>query len=98
MHLAEGCAICSLIGGRPGADQRLGRKLGMGSPASPLSWDLSCDAIIAGVQVASGAPVPTYVDDSAALVESIENGLPVLVFFLAASATARLLVKCSMPP
>ena len=62
----------------------------MGGPASPLCWNLGYDQVVFAVRAATGAPVPTYVDDLAALVTGAVQALRALIMLVFAGRIAGL--------
>ena len=66
------------------------RGLGMGGPASPFLWNLGFDPIIWALSVATGAPVPTYVDYLSALISGLRQMLEVQVLLVAIIRVAGL--------
>ena len=63
----------------------------MGSTASPLCWNIGYDPVINAIRRATGADVPTFVDDTDGLVEGPRPGNRLLLFTLAAGHCAGLL-------
>ena len=69
---------------------RLGRGIGMGGTASVMLWNAAYDPIIYATEAAAGAACPTYVDDTACLVDSPRGAMRAMVALIVASHVAGL--------
>ena len=90
LGLACGRVVRSQREGRPGPRCALRRSIGMGGPASPLTWNIGYDPIVAGLAAAVRIPDPTYVDDLAAFVVGPAQAVRALIFLVFASWAAGL--------
>jgi hypothetical protein len=93
MNLVAHRRVVWAVSSGPLRTEDLRRGVGIGGPASPLLWNASYDPIVWAVATASGAPCPTYVDDLAALVESVRQFRLALAMLLTASPLAGLNVE-----
>ena len=56
----------------------------MGGTASPLCWNIAYDPVINATRRATGAEVPTFVDDTEGFVEGPRQATRLLILSLAA--------------